>query len=33
MPLTAIQPVRIYADTSVYGVVFDDKLAVGGDSI
>ncbi len=27
MPLTAIQPVRIYADTSVYGGVFDDEFA------
>jgi predicted nucleic acid-binding protein len=27
MPLTATQPMRVYADTSVYGGVFDDEFA------
>jgi predicted nucleic acid-binding protein len=27
MTLTAVQPIRVYADTSVYGGVFDDEFA------
>ncbi len=27
MTLTATQPIRVYADTSVYGGVFDDEFA------
>src|SRR5882757_2003907 len=27
MTLTALQPVRVYADTSVYGGVFDEEFA------
>jgi hypothetical protein len=26
MPLTALQPIRVYADTSVYGGVLDDEF-------
>ena len=27
MTITAVQPVRVYADTSVYGGVFDEEFA------